>query len=269
MRRSILLVLLVYLIASCQWSPERDNPYDPNSIGYSEPLFNSPPSIDTFYATTHFWESNLDPKSEFELICVVSDIDNNFPPAPQFPVYFKDDLLLGFMMSDPTRQLFMYRGLRDDLPTSPGEDKFTVYIEDDSAATATEDVTISNWARGICPELVYPPPEEDPRTRMVGPVPRISWLRPSGEDLSHFKITLKLQGHFDTWDTVGISIDDTVAFLPLDEVEDATYHPEHWYAIYLTLYNNRGNSCTGRPGFFYYFYSASQTDESYREENDY
>ncbi|MBU0692581.1 hypothetical protein KKG66_04615 [bacterium] len=271
MRRVVLLALLVSLIASCQWSPERDNPYDPKSIGWVAPQpENSPPQIDTFYATTHYWHHELDPVSEYELVCLFSDVDNNIVSDERFPVYSDGEELRGYLISDPNRQVFYYRGYQDDLPPDLTRYNFTVYIMDDSGATASASTYIEQWSVSMIPTLVSPPPQENPITEMEGSLPRVSWDPPT-PGYSHFGLTLYLRGVFPIWDTVGISITDTVAFLPTDKVQDAAGNSEFWYAIYLTLYNNEGDSGTGIPGYFRHFYTSGlhSGDLYRREDNDY
>lgn len=271
MWRIVFLLILITLITSCEWSPERDNPFDPNSTGYREPApLNRPPQIETFYATTHYWHSELDPISKFELVCVFSDPDHNIPADMLFPIYYEEDSLLGYLSSDPVRQVYYYAGDQDDLHPGTTQHDFTVYVTDDSGSTASASTFIRSWSNTIIPVLVNPPPQENPFTELRGPLPRVSWSKPSGE-YACFALTLYLRGIFEVWDTVGISINDTVAYLRPDVVHNADGFPEYWYSLYLTLWDNEGNSGTGKPGNFWYYYQPEfSTSESYRrEEYDY
>jgi hypothetical protein len=263
MTLTVLLLAVTYLISSCQWSPERDNPFDPYSVGYrAPPPQNRSPQIDTFFATTHCFNNSSDPVCEYELVCQISDSDGNLGIDPKIPVYFEDDSL-GLMYSDPVRQAFVFRGYRSDLPDRASW-TFLVKVADDSGAMADKQTSFDDWANDHYPTLVFPPDPRWPPYKLVNPVPRLSWLPTNPGGGAYFEVTIYLRGLHKVWDSVGIAILDTAVEVT-HELQDASSYPEAWYAWFLTEFDTDGNSSTSIPGWFY-FLPPDSIDQPVREE---
>jgi hypothetical protein len=198
MKHTFLLLIVTCLVASCQWTPERDNPLDPNARGYRDPPpANRAPQIDTFYATTHCYNNNPDRVRLYELVCQISDSDNNLGVGLQIPVYFVEDGSLGtmdslgVMGSDPIRQAFVYRGNKNSLP-KPDQSSFTFQIAavDCSGATTTARTSFVNSWYESYPSLSIPSGTNMPPTALQDTVPRLSWSPLSMIGADHYKITI-------------------------------------------------------------------------------
>jgi hypothetical protein len=265
MKRTIFLFVVTYLAASCQWSPERDNPIDPYSVGYREPPRS--PQIETFKVTTHcYGTQSIEPYCEYELECQISDSDGNLGVDPRISVFYEEDSL-GLMSSDPMRQLFVFRGRKDDLPNqSPWN--FYARILGDTSATATKQASFSDWEDDRFPTLSYPPSPRWEPWEVTSAVCSLSWLHSSTAGGAYYGIEIYLRNLHLVWDTVGIDIGDTIVAVTKG-IEDASTDSQMWYAWYLTEFDTEGNSATSIPGWFRFFPPDPFVQPLREEQNDY
>lgn len=173
MREALYSILLSAVLAGCAWTPERTNPYDPNSpLFVDPPVPNTPPTIDALVIRTECVNFIAEDLCNIKLVAVIPDPDDNLN-MDSVIVYITnpDDVVLYFgklvySPLDATWSLTKYETELDSSAEDYVGSLLTVIATDDSGATAMDTIRIPgmftdyptlNWPNGsdhcICPGI--------------------------------------------------------------------------------------------------------------------
>jgi len=210
------------------------------------PQANRTPLVEQVRATTHIQISNTDFYAT-EITARVSDPDNNLRFDSVSAVIGAE--MLGRMSFDGERGLFVLQFSGNDFPGVNWRDYFdqdTIRVTaiDDSLATAIGEA-VYNCPETLPPILRYPIVEDD----WVSLRPVLSWHSWGTPSDGHtYSVRVFLYEQL-MWDTTGLpaEVDSVKVTRTLPNSREDSSRKYTWY---LTVFDERGDTRTSRPGLF-------------------
>lgn len=238
--RAALCLLAAGLMASCDWSPPRDNPRDPASPDYSPPE-----AIRGLQIETHcYWD-----RGDICSMTVFADVyDPEGISTLDSAWVYLGDTLLGQMGYDAVRDRFVLTIygksdiLHDPLPYYQTK-YFVVRFRDDARNIVKDSIRMTRVIDsyyGDYPELVWPAGED---TIVTEPRPWFLWWGYAAP----FPITYRVDCHKSNgelfWDSSGISQPDTTVQIGVPFAFDSSYS---WTLTVVDEVNNTARSVRER-----------------------
>ncbi len=257
MKEWLYTLALATIVAGCAWTPERANPYDPDSPLYVDPpIPNSPPVITSIRANTQCVNFSTEDQCDIRITARVADADNNVNLDSVVAIItdFQDVThFFGKLTYNPVDLTWALNRHETELDSSAEQhvgSLITVVATDDSGATAIDSVEFPSLFREYV-TLNWP---DDPAHCTCPDFRDFSWDRWTGEgQLSAMELrfyfrnfeevpslTIKHEALQDTFHTV---IED---FVPSDS------NSTIFYGWRLFVFDQSGNGCGSASGGFNY-----------------
>ena len=253
MKSIVVVLVIVVLIAGCQWNPDRDNTVDPKSSFYiTPPEPNRRPEISDLVALTDsrktFVGSDI---YTFEVECRITDPDFNLVPDSILAFAGNRTIPLGQMSFNPEKERFYLLCTPDRFPELEIRQLFSspIHVTTVDSAGARHD-TFTSFRPLVDPWPTIRYPVADTVSTLH---PRLGWneWRNSQVDSLTYSISIWKMNLYSIWDTSGLLETDTALTVPYDGLQDANSAPHVFYSWYLTVEDTFGNRITGIPGNFW------------------
>lgn len=257
------------LLAGCDWSPERGNPYDPNSDRYvPPPVVNRAPFVERPSVTTHCVNNPLVAQCGFAIETRISDLDNNL--SLDSVKAFVDGRFLGALSYQPDSVSWVFK--REESELDSATERFvgawvSVIATDDSGASHKDSVQFPRLFNEY-PEIRYPedygPPEGD---CICEEFHTFIWQRWNGEGQAQY---MELQFYFQnrnylpTLTLSGVSAADTSVVVPL-VFETADNNSFVFYGWRLFVVDQYGSTAGSQSGTFHAFENCPD-DSCHRDD---
>lgn len=249
---------MLALVTGCSWTPERLNPYDPNSPQYVlPPVPNSAPVIDTVIVNTNCVNFPTEDQCGVVVTAHITDADNNLD-FDEVIVMIKsptetDERYFGQMQYNPVASMWEF--VRQETELDSAAERYvgsvvTVHVADDSGAVDQSSVFYPNlfrdypsihWPRNtphcICPDYRY-----------------FTWGRWNGEGQAR---EMEIQYYYANFDLVpsltvhSISPTDTSVWVERNFVPSDSNN-FIFYGWRLFVVDQNGNRAGSESGTFYY-----------------
>lgn len=250
-------ILLSTMIAGCSWSPERLNPFDPQSPIYIEPpITNRAPSITRLIVNTNCVNFPTEDECGVTVSTRVSDPDNNLILDSVIATISGSDHLaryFGNLSYNPVDSTWIISRHGTELDSAAElyvGSLITVSASDDSGATAIDSVLFPQLFREY-PRVNWP----DDADECVCPDFRVfSWRRWTGEGTPS---EMEIRFYFRNFDLVpSLTIHEPWpqdTFLYVDrQFEPADSNSLIFYGWRLFVIDQNGNSAGSKAGPFNY-----------------
>lgn len=247
-----LLLVAILVLSGCDWVPERDNPYDPQSQYYiPPPERNHPPVVESLEALSECLASgSSETIYKAAIYCWITDPDRNLVPE-SLQVFSSQYGRLGILQYNEAEQKYYLLCTPERFPNIDISDLYstviTVRVQDDSGAVDSAMTNFDAITSGF-PHPVHPAINNDYNVS-VFPV-RFGWDEWNGSRPHSFSIDIKRMNLYSVWDTAGILSLDTAMVCPFSDWENCAVSPLEFYVWYLTVVDERGNRITGPPASF-------------------
>ncbi len=252
MKTLFAIAIIAVLISSCGWTPERSNPYDPQSDRYVEPpMANRQPKIDTLIVNTECINLPIDDDCGVIIKAAISDADGNL--NIDSVIASINGRRFGKLAYDATGQFWQLKRRETELDSAAETyvgSNVQVTAIDDSGSVAQRSLTFpnlfvdyptTNWPRDlecVCPDYLD-----------------FSWIRWNGQGQPR---NYELRFYYANIVEIpqitisNISIADTFRHVT-PRFEPADNNPLVFYGWRLFIYDQLGNSAGSEPKTFKYF----------------
>lgn len=248
-------ILLALVVTGCSWTPERLNPYDPNSPVYVDPPINNrPPSIDALTVNTNCVNFPTEDQCGVTVKARISDPDDNL--NLDSVIVEIDNRFFGRMAYSPVDTLWILAKQETELDSAA--DRYVgsvvkVVVADDSGATAIDTVDYPNLFNEY-PTLRWP---LNPSNCICPDYRYFSWDRWNGQG----QVTeMEIRFYYSNFDLVpsltvhDIQPDDTTAWVAWDDREFVPSDSNNliFYGWRLFVVDRNGNRAGSTSGTFNY-----------------
>ncbi|MCB9357996.1 MAG: hypothetical protein H6508_06185 [Calditrichaeota bacterium] len=254
--------MLVGLVAGCSWTPDRLNPYDPESSNYvAPPQANRPPRIDTLIVNTECINLPVNDHCSIIVHAAISDADDNLD-IDSVVAAIRDefgDRRLGLLAYDAASQYWELR--REETSLDSAIERYVgarmvVSVVDDSGATAERTLTVPSLF------TAYPSTHWPIDLECVCPDYRdFSWVRWNGEGQARnmeVRFYFKNLIYVPEYTIGGIAVQDTFTTVPWP-FSGSDFNQDVFYGWRVFVYDQLGNSAGSFSTTFQYFVTCTDS----------